>query len=61
VSLLADLPPEAKMLLAMQLKPKWTKDDHALVRAQTRSWTPVHRQVFEDRFAHLIGRPVRWQ
>lgn len=58
---LSGLPPEAKRVLTLQLKPKWTKADHAFVRDLTRGWTQVHRQVFEDRFAHDLRRPVRWQ
>jgi hypothetical protein len=61
VNLLADLPPEARTVLTLQLKPKWTKADHALLNSLTRSWTQVHRQVFEDRFAHLLMRAVRWE
>lgn len=59
-NLLDDLPPEAKTFLTVQLKPKWTKADHGWTVELTRGWNAVHRQVFEDRFAHLIGRPIQW-
>lgn len=55
------MPPESKKLLEMQLKAKWTKIDHALVKDLTRAWTDVHKQVFTDRFQPLLGyRTIRW-
>jgi hypothetical protein len=56
--LLDGLPPEAREVLTLQLKPRWSKADHARIADLTRAWTPVHNQVFEDRFS--IGRPMRW-
>jgi hypothetical protein len=56
--LLDGLPPEARDVLALQLKPRWTKADRARLADLTRAWTRVHKQVFEDRFP--IGRAMRW-
>lgn len=56
--LLDGLPPETREVLALQLKPRWTKADHARILDLTRAWTQVHMQVFEDRYS--IGRPMRW-
>jgi hypothetical protein len=56
--LLDGLPPEARQVLTLQLKPRWTRTDRARIAGLTRAWTPVHKQVFADRFS--IGRPMRW-
>jgi hypothetical protein len=61
MSQLDGLPGEAKQVLTLQLKPKWTKADHALMADLTRAWSDVHRQVFADRFSRSLLRPIRWK
>jgi hypothetical protein len=61
MSHLDGLPPEATLVLQLQLKPKWTKADHAHLADLTRAWTDVHRQVFADRFSRQLLRPIRWK
>lgn len=59
-NLLEGLPRTAKEVLTMQLAGRWTKADQARLREITSDWTPVHRQVFEDRFADKLHRAIRW-
>lgn len=63
LKVLEDLPANAKAVLVLQLKPKWSRADHQRMADMVRDWSPVHRQVFEDRFDLLaggLGRRVRW-
>jgi hypothetical protein len=62
--LLEGLPPEAMAVLTLQLKPKWYKADRERMADLTRAWTPVHKQVFEDRFGPLLwptSTRIRWK
>jgi hypothetical protein len=42
----------------LQLKPRWTKADHARISDLAHAGLKVHKQVSEDRYG--ISRPMRW-